>query len=342
MDTQLARRRPNVGRPPVSRPHLGRVQAAPRTRGIVGRLLFVAVLAFAVALPVGAQEMPGSMTPGGMTPSDVHQHARWVIAEIRAIREHEGVTETPRDPGTQLNKLPIHVYQKAVEVMGKVGRYQQSLGMEPMEVNALPFTALTPEVVNEPVDAILVNLRAVKDELGMTETVPQPEFIPGRNPTEVYELLWRASYMMDGLTEAIRPTDVYAKQRQAVADLTIVAQALDVSLPDERETFNGKEPRDVLMENYVNMYRLARIQRELGIEPFYVPPLPGGELTPANVFDTAGTLIGELHRIKAELGVERQTPPLQTVNGKTPDDVYAEAKFIQDGLDRLLQAASER
>lgn len=342
MDTELIDRRPYAGRPQAFRPR-GGPEASPRVRGGAIRLLLGAVIVLVVALPVGAQEMPGGMMPaGGMTPSDVHQHARWVIAEIQAIREHEGVTETPRDPGTQVNKLPIHVYQKAVEVMGKVGRYQESLGMEPMEVDALPFTALTPEVVFAPVDEILVNLRSVKNELGMTETVPQPEFIAGRNPTQVYELLWRASYMMDGLTEAIQPTDVYAKQRQATADLTVVARALGVSLPEDRETFSNKEPRDVLMENYVNMYRLARVQRELGMQPFYVPPLPGGELTPANVYDTAGTLIGELHRIKAEVGVERPTPPLRTVDGKTPDDVYAEAKFIQAGLDRLLQAASEQ
>ena len=149
------------------RPNVGRSHAASRARGIVARfflVVLVTVFTSAVAVPVGAQEMPGGMIlPGGMTPSDVHQHARWVIAEIREIREHEGVTESPRDPGTQLNKLPIHVYQKAVEVMGKVGRYQESLGMDPMEVDALPFTALTPEVVIEPADAILVNLRVVKD-----------------------------------------------------------------------------------------------------------------------------------------------------------------------------------
>jgi hypothetical protein len=93
------------------------------------------------------------------------------------------------------------------------------------------------------------------------------------------------------------------------------------------------------MENYVNMYRLARVQRTLGMEPFYVPPLPGGEITPSNVYDTAGILIGELHRIKRRLGVAEPTPPLVTVDGKTPSDVYGLAKLVQSGLADVLNAA---
>ena len=148
--------------------------------------------------------------------------------------------------------------------------------------------------------------------------------------------------MMDGLTRAMEPSDVYAKQQQAIADLQIVSDALGADLPSDVTTYEGKEPRDVLMENYVNMYRLARLQRRLGMEPYYVPPLPGGDITPANVYDTGGTLIGELHRIKAELGIEVPTPPLTRVTGKTADDVFAEAKLIQAGLNALLERAPQQ
>ena len=52
-------------------------------------------------LSVGASPLFGQDMSGPLSPSDVHQHARWVMDEIRLIREHEGVTEEPRDPGTR-------------------------------------------------------------------------------------------------------------------------------------------------------------------------------------------------------------------------------------------------
>lgn len=290
------------------------------------------------AVPPAAQES-AMVGPGGLTPSDVYQHGRRVMSEIELIRRAEGVSEEPRDPGTQVNKLPIHAYQKAVELMDKVGRYQDSLGLAPMEVANLPFAQLTPQVVFDAVDAVLENLREIKAELGIEEEIDEPPFEEGKTPTDVYELLWRASYMLDGLTEAIQPSDVYARQQQAVNDLLTVSEELDTDLSTSAERFSDKTPKDVLMENYVNMYRLARVQRTLGMDPFHVPPLPGGEITPSNVYDTAGTLIGELHRIKRHLEITDPTPPLVNVDGKTPNDVYGLAKMLQAGLAETLDAA---
>ncbi len=307
---------------------------ARRSRHRLAVVVLALSLGTALAVPsLGAQE------EDGLTPSHVHQHARRLLAEITLLREHQGVTDAPRDPGTQINKLPIHVYQKAVELMDKVSRYQSSLGMSPMTVRPLPFETLSPAVVLDAVDHVLVNLRAVKEELGLNREIAPQGFAPGRTPTEVYELLWRASFMLDGLTTALQPSDVYAKERQALADLRTIAERIDLQIPQGEERVTDKQPKDVLMENYVNMYRLARVQRAMGMEPFHVPPLPGGEIAPSNVYDTAGIIIGELHRIKARLDVLEPTPPPTDQEDKTPSDVFATAKLLQRGLSELLDAA---
>lgn len=276
-----------------------------------------------------------------LTPSHVYQHAERLIAEIELIRRFEGVTEPARDPGTQINKLPIHVVQKAVELMDKVRRYQQSLGMDPLTIDPLPFERMTPLIAFEAVNSVLSNIREVKGRLGIGEAIEPVPFRSGKTPTEVYELLWRASYLLDGVVEETTPSEVLAKERQAYRDLLLISEALDSAPPEESRTYENKEPRDVLMENYVTMYRLARLQRALGMVPFYVPPLPGGEITPSNAYDTAGTIVGELHRIKTTLGVTVPSPPLERFEEATPSDVYAVARLIQKGLETLFEEIEE-
>ena len=64
-----------------------------------------------------------------VTPSDVYQQAEWAIAEINNIRLHMKVTDIPRVPGVQVNKKPLHVYAKSLEVLEKIARIQQDVGL---------------------------------------------------------------------------------------------------------------------------------------------------------------------------------------------------------------------
>jgi hypothetical protein len=277
-----------------------------------------------------------------LTPSHVFQSAERIFREVELIREHEGVTDETREPGTQVNKVPLDVYQKAVELMDKVSRYQASLGMEPMAVQELPFNQLTPQIVRSATEYVLANIRRVKSELGIEEQIEEPSFKPGKTPSDVYELLWRSSYMLDGLVGSLEPSDVFAKETRIHRELRLIAERLEIgTLATSTESVSGKQPRDVLMENYVNMYKIARIQRALNMQPFYVPPLPGGEIRPANVYDTALVILGQLHRIKFANGIEERRPEPEVTEEKTPSDVYAVAKLVQQNIDTILQTVRQ-
>jgi len=289
----------------------------------------------------------GQEDAGSLTPAHVYQSARRIHREVLLIREEERVSAEARDPGTQVNKVPLDVYQKSIELMDKVARYQQSLGMTPLEVRELPFELLSPGVVLDATQHVLSNLRRIKEELGIDRQIEEPSFEPGRNPTEVYELLWRSSYLLDGLTRALQPSDVFVKEERIRREIELLAGNLDqLALPAQLlerplESFPNKVPRDVLMENFVNMYVIARIQRALDMQPFYVPPLPGGSITPANVYDTALVILGQLHRIKAEAGIELRASAPAVDEEKTPSDVYAVAKRVQGHLQAMHESVAD-
>ncbi len=270
------------------------------------------------------------------TPSEVYQLVGWVRAEVELLRDARGMDETARDPGRQVNRVPLHVFAKANELRIKMARFQESIGMEPVAIAPLPFSPVTPGEVFSNVDEVLAEMRAIRAFLGIGGEVDQPAFIPDRTPSDVYRLLWETSYAFDAIAGQISPSFVLQNAGQIEQDIVIVAQALGsaVNVNPTAVDFTAT-PRDVIQESFVSMYLIGRLQRGLGMEPFFVPPIPGGAITPTNVFDTTVAILAEMHRIKVFLGVnERATPPPLNETA-TPTDVLMRMIGIREALVRL-------
>jgi len=275
-----------------------------------------------------------------ITPSHVYQQSLRLLRQIDLLREAEGVTGAPRDPGVQYNKLPLHVYAKGLEVMGKIATLQQKHGLEPVQVPPTPTREFVPMVVLNLVKQLEDEVVRVKQRLGVNERIAEPRFEPGKIPSDVYQALWQASFALDGLIPALTPNHVYRNTEYILAELQSVAQSLGATVPSEDEADAhdmGREivPRDVLVEAFKNLYRVGGLQRDLGLEPFTPPAFPIGKITPSDPFDATSMLLAELVRVKRELGIrdtyEREPLP----EGKTPADVLAHAQHIGVVLNEL-------
>jgi len=272
-----------------------------------------------------------------ITPSLVYQQTDRIIGEIRLIRKQKSVVDTPRDPGKQIKKFPLHVFTKGLEVLRKISRLQKELAMTSVEIPLIPLKKITPREVYHLTEIILEELRNIKSKFGIKKSITTPTFVKGKSPANVYENLWRASFLMDGLTSSIKPEDVYRNVQYMIAEINIIASHLGIKLTSQNIKIDSKKtPKDVLVENFVNMYMFARLERKLKMTPSYIPPLPGGKMTPANVYDTTSMILAELIRIKVNLGIDKRYKPVVIPIGKTPTDVYQQVKVFQNFLKQLL------
>ena len=304
-----------------------------------GAVLWVAIV-FAVApvRPVPAQSPP-DFSELSITPSDVYQHVSRVRSEIEIIRAERNALGEVRDPGRQTNRLPLHVFAKANELRLKIGRFQTTLGVSPIQPQPLPFVDVSPQNVYGNIDGILEELRLLKAFFGIERRIAEPEFVEGRTPSDVYRALWEASYAFDSLTAEITPTYVLQNAQAIAAEVELIADELGVVIAFAPTPGSGDiVPRDVIQESFVNMYLLGRLQRRLQMPPFYVPPIPGGAITPTNVYDTTLAILAELHRIKVFIGLRERTPLPPRIEETTPAEVYAYMRGVQFALREMIDA----
>jgi len=272
----------------------------------------------------------------GISPSHVYQNTQRLIAEIDLIRNKLGVQDQPRHPGVQIKKKPIHVYAKALEVMEKVARAQARQDMTKMTVGTIPIRHISPTEVFAISDRILAELRRLKQKLNITKTISKPKFVAGKRPSDVYENMWRASYLLDAVAGEIEPSFVFRNSRLILAELRQISAKLGVSsLTTAPLVVAGKRPKDVNLQSFKNMHLLARLQRKLNIEPLRAPSFPSGTITPSDVYDTTNILLAELVRIKVALKIITPRPSIALLNGKGPPDVLAQMQLIAENITLL-------
>lgn len=272
------------------------------------------------------------------TPSHVYQNTERLLREIVLLREAKSVTGAIREPGVQYNKLPLHVYAKGMEVREKISTLRQVSGLAALETERIPIRKITPGDVFSMVERLITELRPVKGNLGAGQKIAEPRFLDKKTPSDVYQNLWKASNAMDGLIPALTPGHVYRNALYIQADLKMIARALGQSLPEVKgDGATGRKitPKDVLVESFKNLYRVARLERKVGVPPFSPPGFPVGKITPSDPFDASSMLLAELVRVKLKLKVltHYQLQPLP--EGKTPGDVLVGMTFAGNYLDHL-------
>ncbi|VAW50959.1 hypothetical protein MNBD_GAMMA06-967 [hydrothermal vent metagenome] len=276
---------------------------------------------------------------GKITPSDVYQQTDNVIAEIILIRKALNVQVAGKNPGLQFNKKPLHVLTKSIELQEKIATAQEKNNVKKTSLSVLPLRKITPEDVLASALHSLDGLRKLKAGLGINEIINDAPLIAGKSPSDVYENMWRASYLMDAVSGAISPNDVFRNTKVIQADLKFISEHLGVSPPDELPIFlEGMTPKDANIEGYKNLHRIYRLQKNLKMQLVRVSDFPVGKASPSDVYDTTNTILGELVRIKIKIGLNKSLESFADFNEKTPSDVHKELRTIGILIEQLTNS----
>jgi hypothetical protein len=280
------------------------------------------ILITMIALSVSTKSMAS-------TPSEVYQSTNNLVFHIEQIRLNKNITSVAKKPGVQIAKTPIHAYTKALEVFEKVIRFKEAHNWSHSKIPSLPEKNVTPEDVLDLIQVIIKELEDVNNKLGISvkKNSPLPE---GKTPSDVYENLWRASYLFDGLVGAIEPTYVYRNTVRIEKALQKIAKKLNKSTAIIEPTIIQKQkPIDANISGYKVLYKLAVLEKELGLIAVRVSGFPAGKITPSDVYDTTNNIIAELTRINVHLNLP-SVPDVDLSTEKiTPSNVVFQFKKIE-------------
>lgn len=269
------------------------------------------------------------------TPSDVYQRSEMVIADIDSIRNSAGISEKAREPGVQIAKTPLHVYTKIIELDEKIQRFKAKNNWPEKQGPTLPTSKVTPKQPMEALGHVLEELAEIKQKMGITASNSVP-LVKGKTPSDVYESVWYASYKMDALIGALNPSYVYRNTLRITDGLLVLAKNLNknVTLP-EAKTLKGNSPADANIEAFKILYKIAKIERNIGIKPSRVPSFPAGNISPSDVYDATNNIIAELTKINISKKLPRIKQEQVTSRKITPNDVVAQMLIIHSLLDQI-------
>ena len=278
-----------------------------------------------------------------VTPSHVFQATLDLIAEIEILREGMAVADYPGEAEPQEGRAPVHAYAKASEVLEKVARVQNRLGMEAVDPGFIPVKQIVPADVLDQVHRSTEEIRKIKSQLVIEETIEPAPLANGKTASLVYKNLGDASLLLNGLVgRPITPSDVFGRLEYVYDDMELIATNLKASLNRELPAVEGrKSPKDVARLILRASYKTIDLQNRLGMDASNVPQLTFVRVTPAENFEVTNILLAEMNRIKAHLNIDLPHEPRPVPRGKRPTDVFAQIARILRNLDMLTEAAAQ-
>jgi len=279
-----------------------------------------------------------------ITPSHAFQISEEIVRELSLLREAVGADDYPIDPEPQTLKRPIQVYGKGLELLFKIGYAQQKFGLEKLPYKSIPTKNITPKDVVELCKTIKAEILKMKQYLAIPTTIEDVPFASKKVPSNVYENLWRASYLTDYLSGAIKPSDVYSYTETMISDISIFAAAYKIDFKGLKTPAKktGIRPKDVASQGVQNLQKLIRIEKKLGYKASIVPTMTLSRASPSDVFDIVGMLMSELAYLKSKNNINAKAKFVAIEEKKTPADVLQRMQYAGSLLDRTLAGVKRK
>jgi len=280
----------------------------------------------------------------GKSPSHVYQITENIVSEIDILREAIGVYDEPTEPDPQWGKSPIHVYSKGLEVLEKISKAQRKLGMIPTEVGEIPLREIAPSDTFELVEKILLQLRSMKEQLYVDDKIEEAAFVGAKMPSQVYENLWLASYMLDGLIPPIKPKDVYRNIQYLHDELGLIATNLGVTLDLDAPKVKGrKRLRHVGQQALRALYKVRNLEMRLKeMIATNVPDISLVRITPSDIYDMTNMLLAEMVRIKVHLKIDLPRGDQPTPGRIKTKEVFAQMLLVVNNLQKIIKAVASK
>ncbi len=291
-----------------------------------------------VAGRADAAQAPGSRQ---VTAGHVYQAVRDLVAEINVLREEMAVDEFTPSSEPQLNRAPIHVYMKALEVLDKVAAVQRRFGMPAASMGEVPLREIENSDLLLTVAFMIGELRDIKANLAIERKIEPAPPGGGESHSLVYAGLSDASSLLDAMRgQRMTPDDMYLSVTHVLEEMKLIARKLGVPMRLEMPEVDGtKKPVDIARQVLRATYKAIEMQTRLGMAASSVPNLTLVRVTLAEVHDATNALLAEIVRIKLHLGIHepRADDGLQ-LQGMRLEHTFAALLVIVRNLD-LISAA---
>ena len=298
-------------------------------------------LAGCLALLAASGAAPAQTTPSDVTPSHIYQVTSDLIAEIEIVRDAMGVTVYPVEAEAAEDRAPIHVYAKSLEVLEKISASQRRLGMKPAKIGQIPVKQIEAKDVYRSVQHNIAEVRRMKTQLVIEDAIVPAPLDGGKTPSDVYEHLGDASFLLDGLVgHPTDPNDVHTHLVYLHDEMELIAAKLKVALDLDPPAVNGrKRMKEVAQQVLRATFKVVNLQTRLGMDASGVPQMTLVRVSPAEVFEATNILLAEMVRIKAHLDIDLPRVEHAPSRNKKPRDVFAQALLLIKNLDALAKAA---
>ena len=267
----------------------------------------------------------------------IYQLSDTMNQKVVALTKSKGKNHADVELPIFLDKLPIHLYAKSLDVYDQIRRLSESSQLEEKQ---LPFKTLRPKDV---LDLLAEASTVLDQELQAVNIDPsgfEVELPLGKTAADVYQNLWLLTYNLALLVPPPDMGDTLAQIQRIEDEIKIIAKSKSLSFQAPlTKSVSNKNVRDVLLVLYQDMHLLGRLQRKLGTEAI-IPGTPrSGELKITDIYDTARNTLADLHRMKTALTIEESAPTGKSMSSATMNDLYTKARSIHDVLLSLSQAS---
>ncbi len=269
------------------------------------------------------------------TPSDVYSQALVLADGVRSLQKINQI-DTPWPKAViQVGRQPRHVFQKALEILAKINRYRSIHKLGSISTPRIMGRDITPNevhtVVRRLVDEVALLLPKVKHAKNVIKK-------SDKSPNDVYQLLLEISTAIDPLLggQEFSPSEVHARAIQILEMVRFIRNSQhlsdEVSQPERTQ---GLHPNHALEHSIKLLETIASSERNLWMTPVAVTSTPERVITPAEVYDSLHSVLGELQYIQFRLGLERYIETPEPLPGKTPDDVIQALKWSEQIMPRF-------
>ncbi|MBL4775254.1 MAG: hypothetical protein JKY87_04285 [Mariprofundus sp.] len=259
-----------------------------------------------------------------ITPSHVYAQAERIYADVLSIKAHNKLTARIEHTDIKVQLRPRHVWQKTYEILVKLNLYHRNQypGVAPGSIE--PIKDLPPQLVYDQTQRILLEIRLIKNRLNITTPTPAAKHYRNKVPTDVYNLLSRASRELDIINSTgLTPSNVFGQVFRINSDIDLILYTLgvaDQSIPPSKQA--DSLPKDAFKAGMALKQTINTLQRKLAIPVTDFSALENGHVTPSHVFALIGLITAELQEIKFALSLQHQrTPAAKFYQGKIPADV---------------------
>ncbi len=281
------------------------------------------------------------------TPNDVYQEVLRLSDDVKQLRKKNKITTPWPTVTVSSGHKPRHVFQKALEVLGKINSYRINIVKTGgITIPPYPGRDITP---NEVFDVVL----RLHQELGQLSesseqhidhksTIEAASTI--KTPNHVYAALSEVSIALEETLNlrGITPSEVYTRSLEVIERVNFLRRSqnlpMNIAKPARRQ---GKLPNHALYSVQELLTKIQKAEQNLWMEPIKLAKIPKRVITPSDVYDAMGVVLAELQSIQFRLGLERTFVKPAPQKDKTPSDViqnteWASAQLPEFRLDEPL------